>query len=167
MRISYHRFWGLSKGTNVTAVRICIYQSQVAQEASVSTTPNIQFSSHFSLLANGKHEGLNLSYNQQSATSQDGLVQANWVGSLVTGTAPPDGSQYVAISNLQTNSWATQSAYSYQNWQTAYRNLQTVLTIIHYTQDTLPYPCSSIRQNTTNQYINGIAVKPVANCINI
>lgn len=148
-------------GTPQIAVRVCEYQNQVAQEATISTTPNIQFASHFSLLANNEQENLDLSYNQPSVVSQDGLVQAQWVGSLVTGTAPPDGSQYVAITSQQTNSWTTQSSYNYQNWLTAYQNLQTVLTIQHYTQNNLTATGCNIQQSTTTLYIN-----QVANCIN-
>lgn len=144
-------------GSPVIVSRVCIYQKEVASETQISSTPNIQFSSHFLLLANGRQENLNLSYNQQSATSSDGLVQANWIGSLVTGNAAPDGSQYVAINNQQSGSWSIQSSHTYQNWGQTNQNVQTLLTLLQYTQSNLPSACAGIKQNANNTYISDIA----------
>jgi hypothetical protein len=143
--------------SQVTIARICIYQQQVASETAIPPTPNIQFSSHFSLLANGQQETLDLSYDKTSASSPDGLVQASWVGSLITGNAPPDGSQYVAINNPQTGYWIVKSASDYQNWNTQFQYAENqISTVALYTPNTLPSPCSSIAQATNNQYVSNI-----------
>ena len=110
-------------------------------------------------MANGQQENLDLSYNQQSATSSSGRIQANWVGSLVTGTSPPDGSQYVAISNLNTNTWSVQSKSSYTNWYDDNgRLVSTLSSLIPYTPSTLPTSC--IFSYTTLSLAN------VASCLN-
>jgi len=149
-------WFGLS--SSVTVVRICIYRQQIASEASIPSTPNIQFSSHISLTANYQQESLDLSYNQQSATSSRGSVQANWIGSLITGNAPPDGSKYVAINNPQSNAWNIQNSYDFQNWKSKYSDTDNMLRIIGtYTPNTLPNPCSSIQQAKNNQYLSSVS----------
>jgi hypothetical protein len=96
--------------------RICIGLQTIGSKSSIPSVPNIQFSSHFNFVANGQNENLDLSFDKTSATSSTGLVQANWVGSLVSGNAPPDGNQYVAINNPQTSSWIVKQSSDFINW---------------------------------------------------
>ena len=99
-------------GTTITVARVCIYQQQVAAEYPISLA-DTQFSSVLTLSANGHQEILNLNSNSTSAVSQDGLVSTQWVGSLVTGTQAPTGTQSVAISNVQNNQWGIQNINEY------------------------------------------------------
>ena len=140
--------------------RVCIYQNIVGYEALISGTPNIQSSSTLLLTANGKQELLNISYSQQSATSPDGLVQANWVGSLVTGNAAPGGNLYVAISNPQQNTWNVQSASSYTAYSTGLSSTQSQLSPATYTPTSIPSTCFSIAQNITT-----LTPTNVGNCL--
>jgi len=131
-------FGGISSDTVVG--RLCFVSQQIGVKAAIPSTPNIQFSSHLNLLANGKQEKLDLSYNQQSATSSGGLVQANWVGSLVTGNAPPNGGDYVAIGSPQGSNWIVKSAVDFDSYKTASNNF--VLTQ-QYSADSVPAQCGS------------------------
>ena len=49
---------GQFQGNPIPVARICIIPQKIATEAPISSTPNIQFSSHFTLSANGKQEHL-------------------------------------------------------------------------------------------------------------
>lgn len=147
---------GTTQGNPIPVSRVCIVPQEIATEAPISSTPNIQFSSHFTLSANGRQERLDLSYSNQSATSPDGLVQANWVGSLVTGSAAPDGSQYIAISNLQSNTWTVQTTTSWNNWN----NDNSRLSFTSVTPSSIPSSCSPGSAYHTAWAVN------VANCLN-
>lgn len=129
--------WGLPAGTVLG--RLCFFSQTIGIKATIPSTPNIQFSSHLNLVANGKQELIDLSYNRQSATSSDGLVQANWVGSLVTGNAPPSGSDYVAIGTPQENNWIIKTATDYDSYKTASNNFELTQ---QYSTDSVPSQCS-------------------------
>ncbi|MDE1824845.1 MAG: hypothetical protein KGH61_04155 [Candidatus Micrarchaeota archaeon] len=149
-----------------TVARICLYYHLIGIEASISSSPNTQFSSHFLLSANGQQELLNVSnIGSQSATSTDGKVQINWVGSLVTGNAAPDGSQYVAINDQNSSIWGIQTQNTYQSYKTAE---QTALNLNgqNYQASTsggsiLPSSCSSLSVVFSTEYI-----LETANCLN-
>ncbi|MDE1870378.1 MAG: hypothetical protein KGH71_05365, partial [Candidatus Micrarchaeota archaeon] len=111
----------------ITVARICIYEQQVAAEYPI-TLADTQFSSALTLNANGNLEKLNLNSNSTSATSLDGLVQAQWVGSLVTGTQAPTGGQSVAISNQQTNQWDIQNINEYSGTEGYTNFIPTIAT---------------------------------------
>jgi hypothetical protein len=151
-------WFGLSN--SVVVGRVCIISEQVGFKANIPATPNIQFSTHLILTANQKTETLDLSYNQQSATSSTGNVQANWVGSLVTGNAPPDGSQYVAIGDASKSNWIVKSKTDYSTWSTEYQSARNFFTnVVPYTQDITPPECSSIQKPSLtyrdfNKYIS-------------
>lgn len=142
----------LLSGAVPTISRTCIYQQIVGYEAGIGSTPNIQSSSTLYLTANGKTEALNISYNQQSATSTDGLVQANWVGSLVTGNAAPSANIYVAINNPKQNQWNVQTESTYNTYVSSYSTAQSQLSsTAMISLQALPQPCSSLEQNLTSQ----------------
>ena len=105
-------------------VRVCIYQQTAAYEADIGQINQI-FSSQFTVSANGKQETLNISNSgqqgTQSATSPDGLVQANWDGNLFTGIGTPEASSVVAIENdQQSQNWWPQSYTTYSTYTTQY-----------------------------------------------
>lgn len=139
---------GLVTGHTPTISRICVYRQVVGYESQISSNPNIQSSSTLQLTANGKQENLNINYSQQSATSSDGLVQANWVGSLVTGNSAPGGNLYVAISNPQQNQWNMQSQSAYSTYTTSLSETQgEYASTTPYTLQTLPQQCLYLGQN--------------------
>ena len=139
---------GLATGHIPTISRICVYRQVVGYESQISSEPNIQSSSTLQLTANGKQETLNINYSQQSATSSDGQVQANWVGSLVTGNAAPSGNLYVAISNPEQSQWNVQSQSAYGAYTTSLSETQgEYLSATSYTLQTLPQECLYLGQN--------------------
>ena len=155
-----------SSHVTYTSARICLYEKLIATEASLPSSPDTQFSAPFTITANGQQETLNISnVGSQSATSSDGKVQINWVGSLVTGNQAPDGSQYVAISNAQSNNWVIQTLDTYQSFSSSQQSALN-LNGQTYTSSTnggsnLLSSCSGITIAFTTSYINN-----VANCLN-
>lgn len=139
---------GLATGHVPTISRICVYRQVIGYASQISSNPNIQSSSTLQLTANGKQETLNVNYSQQSATSFDGLVQANWVGSLVTGNSAPGGNLYVAISNPQQSQWNVQSQSAYSTYTTSLSETQgEYMSATSYTLQTLPQKCLYLGQN--------------------
>ncbi len=158
---------GLWLGNNDVAIaRTCIYETLVGNEAQISGTPNIQSSSILSLTSNGNQQSLNIDYSQQSATSSDGSIQANWVGSLVTGNAAPGGNLYVAINNPNTQSWNVQSESSYNAYSTMFAQTQSLLATQTYAQSSLPPVCLNLVQSITSQTPNIIADCMLNNIVN-
>lgn len=139
----------LATGHVPTISRVCIYEQAIGYESPISATPNIQSSSTLQLSANGRQQTLNINYSQQSATSTDGLVQANWVGSLVTGNSAPGGNLYVAISNPQQNSWNVQSKSTYNSYIQTLSTTQAVYSgsSTPYGLQSLPQSCGGLGQN--------------------
>ena len=149
------------------SARICLYDYLIGTEASISSSPNTQFSSQFVLQANNQQETLNISnVGSQSATSSDGKVQINWVGSLVTGNAAPDGSQYVAISNPNSNVWSLQTLNTYQTYSASAQSATNIKNqgpydVVEGGNNELPTSCSTLPVNFATSYI-----LEVADCLN-
>lgn len=144
----------------ITVARICVYEQQIAAEYPISLA-DTQFSSVLTLNANGQQETLNLNSNETSAISQDQLVQAQWVGSLVTGTQAPTGSQSVAISNLQNNQWGIQNINEYSGTQGYASFIPTPATFANIGSSCTFTPTTYSPDN------NSVELANFANCMNI
>jgi len=156
----------LGLGSSVTVARICIISEQVGFKANVPATPNIQFSTHLTLNANQKTETLDLSYNQQSATSTTGNVQANWIGSLVTGNAAPDGSQYVAVGDTSKSNWLVKSKTDYLTWSSEYQNTKTFFSVVQTFSQEPPSECSSIQKPSLTYRNFAKYISDYSTCLN-
>lgn len=126
-------------GKGVVIGRLCVYSKQIGVAAPISAIPNIQFGAHIDLVANGKKETLDIDYNQQSVTSSGGLVQANWAGSLVTGNAPPSGTDYIAVAGSQGGNWVVKTQADYKD----YDQNALLLAAREFSVDTPPKNCDS------------------------
>lgn len=160
----YSSYWTnktITGSKQITIARVCIYEQQVAAEYPISLAAT-QFSSVLTLTANGQQETLNLNSNATSGTitSPDGLVQAQWVGSLVTGTQAPTGSQSVAISNVQNNQWDLQNINEYSGTQGYTSHLPTQATFENIIQSCTFVPTQYSKDNNTQELLS------FATCLN-
>lgn len=116
----------LNLGTNpVPIARVCVLKQQIGSKTDLLANPNIQFNANLNLISDGKNETIKISQDQKSATSNDGAIQANWVGSLVTGNAAPDGSQYVAINSQSSSSWLVKDLTDFDSYSSQYDSLSS------------------------------------------
>jgi hypothetical protein len=147
-----------------TIARVCIYETLVGNEYPISLA-DTQFSSDLTLTANGQPETLNLNSNSTSAISPDGLVQAQWVGSLVTGTQAPTNPQSVAISNINNNQWDIQNVNEYSGTQ-GYTNHIPTFQSGTYNATTISRLSSSCQGIFNPSDITNASLANVAACMN-
>jgi len=88
---------------------ICVKDTPVAVSGTLPATPNIAWTTEATMSVNGIPYTKTLSNAQMSATFNDYsgnyIGDMQWVGSSVTGDAAPNGANFVATAQLNTNNW--------------------------------------------------------------
>ncbi len=106
---------------NVVVGRTCFYQLPIGYAQMLPVAPSEQLSSTLTLTNVTGTQVLLLNYNSTNTSSVSGAVAASWPASHVSvPVAPPNGSDYYAISNLNASRWYVQPNSVFAKWDTQY-----------------------------------------------